>query len=198
MSWIPRTFSVFVIIAVVVHCSLPAVAANGATIQGTVKTPCDPSRASDVVSVQIRRVPGGSAATAVVDSSTGAFRLSGLTEGEYELIAIGTDGEPLSPEPKKLVLVSGLNTIVLSMQPPGCGDQDADGDGVPDALDSCPDTPPGEAVGTDGCPVQGGKRPGGKRGLKDWQVTLVYLGAIGAIVLALDAIDEEEASPFRQ
>lgn len=31
--------------------------------------------------------------------------------------------------------------------------RDADGDGVPDALDRCPDTQPGVAVGSDGCPL---------------------------------------------
>ncbi|MFA5941739.1 MAG: OmpA family protein [Sinimarinibacterium sp.] len=31
--------------------------------------------------------------------------------------------------------------------------RDADGDGVPDALDKCPDTPRGTAVGADGCPL---------------------------------------------
>ena len=31
---------------------------------------------------------------------------------------------------------------------------DADGDGVPDALDRCPTTPPGQRVGPDGCPIR--------------------------------------------
>ena len=35
----------------------------------------------------------------------------------------------------------------------GADPYDADGDGVPDALDKCPDTPPGVAVYSDGCPT---------------------------------------------
>ena len=102
----------------------------------------------------------------------------------------------LGPDPKRRLLSSGVNTVVLSMQPPGCGEQDLDRDGVPDAVDSCPMSPPGTAVGADGCPLQGEEPPGNKRGLKDWHITLIYLGVVGVIVLALDGDDEEPASPF--
>lgn len=34
-----------------------------------------------------------------------------------------------------------------------CGDTDSDGDGVPDELDQCPDTPAGVAVDSRGCPI---------------------------------------------
>src|SRR3546814_15412120 len=35
----------------------------------------------------------------------------------------------------------------------GCPSADADGDGIPDALDKCPATPAGVSVGADGCPL---------------------------------------------
>ena len=194
MYWIPRTTAVLTMIAMVFHYSLPTLAAT-ATIEGTVEVPCDPSRVSEVAVVQIRPVSGGSAATVAVDSSTGTFLIEDLTEGEYELIAIDADGQPLSPEPKRLTLLEGSNPVLLSMQPPGCGEQDSDRDGVSDAVDSCPNTPPGTAVGVDGCPSQGKKKPGGKGGLKDWHITLIYFGVVGAVIVALDD-DEDPASPF--
>jgi hypothetical protein len=183
-------------IAVVFHCSLSTSAATGATIEGIVEIPCDPSRVSEVASVQIRPVSGGSATAVTVDSSTGKFVVPELTEGEYELIAIDADGKPLSPEPKRLLLSNGLNTVILSMQPPGCDERDSDRDGVSDAMDSCPNSPPGTAVGTDGCPLQGKQNSGQKGGLKDWHLTLIYFGVVGAIVIALDDDDEDPASPF--
>jgi hypothetical protein len=183
-------------IAVVFHCSLTTLAVEEATIEGTVQVPCDPSRVSDIALVQIWTVSGELAATVEVDSSTGMFRGAGLTEGEYEVIAIGADGEPLSPKPMSLLLRAGPNTVVLSMQPPGCGEQDSDFDGVPDAMDSCPSSPPGTAVGTDGCSSEGERKPGKKDGLKAWQLTLIYVGVVGVIILALYDDDEERASPF--
>ncbi|AJE02261.1 outer membrane beta-barrel domain-containing protein [Geobacter pickeringii] len=48
--------------------------------------------------------------------------------------------EPPKPEPVKLV------------PPPPAPPLDSDGDGVPDTLDKCPDTPKGVAVDKDGCP----------------------------------------------
>ena len=195
MYWIPRMTAVVTMSVVVFHCSLPTLAATGATIEGTVKIPCDPSRVSEVASVQMRPLSGGSAATVAVDASTGTFLGSGLTEGEYELIAIGADGKPMSPEPKRLLLHNGSNMVVLSMQPPGCGEQDSDRDGVSDAMDSCPDSPPGTAVGTDGCPLQGKNKHGEKRVLKDWHLTLIYFGVVGAVILAVND-DDDPASPF--
>ena len=163
MYRISRMSAVVTMIAVVFHCSLPTLAAPEATIEGTVEVPCDPSRIGEVASVQIRPVSGGSTTTVAVDSSTGAFVSPGLAEGEYELIAIGADGKRLSPEPKRLSVHDGLNSVVLSMQPSGCGEQE--------------------------------KTPGAKGGLKQWQVTLIYLGVIGAVVFALND-DEDPASPF--
>lgn len=168
MCWIPRTIAVVTVIALVFHGSLPTLAANGATIEGTVKILCDPARLSEVASVQIRPVSGGPATTIAVDSSTGAFLSPGLTEGEYELIVIGTDGNPMSPEPERFLLRGGVNTVVLSVQPPGCGEQDAD-------------------------PLQGEKKPGKKRSLKDWHLTLIYAGVVAAVVLAVSD-DEDPAT----
>ena len=34
-----------------------------------------------------------------------------------------------------------------------CADMDDDGDGVNNCVDKCPDSPAGQAVGPDGCPV---------------------------------------------
>ncbi len=196
MYWISRTTAVVTMVAVVFHCSLSTLAVTEATIEGTVAVPCDPSRVSEIASVQIRPVSGEPAATVDVDSSTGKFHSAGLTEGEYEVIAIGADGKPLSPKPMSLLLRAGSNTVVLSMQPPGCGEPDSDLDGVPDTVDSCPDTPSGTTVGTDGCPSQDGKKSGKKDGLKDWHLTLIYVGVVGAIIFALDDDDRErQGSP---
>jgi hypothetical protein len=171
MYRISRTTAVATIVAVVFHGSLSTLAAPEATIKGTVEVPCDPSRVSEVAVVYIRPVSGGAVATVVVDSTTGKFHGAGFTEGEYEFIVIGTDGKPLSPEPTKLVLQEGLNAVVLSMQPPGCGEQEAD---------------PGQSATT----------PREKDGLKDWQLTLIYVGVVGGVILALSDDDEEPASPF--
>jgi hypothetical protein len=171
MRLIVRATAVATMIAMTFHGSLPALAST-ATLQGTVETPCDPSRVGDVVAVQMRPVSGGSVATAVVDPSTGKFVIADLTAGEYELLAIGADGQPLSPETKRLTLVDGPNPVVLSLQPPGCGEQVSDGDG--------------------------GKKAGGGAALETWQLTLIYVGVVGAVILALDALDDDEdpASPF--
>jgi hypothetical protein len=193
MYGVSRTIAVMTTVAVVFSGSLPTLAAAEATIEGTVKVPCDPSRVSDIALVHLRPVAGGTTKTVLVDSSTGEFSESGLTEGEYEVVAIGGDGKPLSPEPMSLQLVAGTNTVVLSMQPPGCGEQDSDLDGVPDAADACPDTPTGTAVGTDGCPSTGGKKPGPK----PWKLSLIYAGVVAGLILVLyDDDDEEQASPF--
>lgn len=117
-----RTTAVATTIAVMVHCLLPAWAATEATIEGTLKMPCDPSRVSEVASVQVRPVSEGSPATVPVDPTTGEFRIPGLTEGEYDLVVIGSDGMPLSPEPERLVLRAGVNKVVFSLEPPGCGE----------------------------------------------------------------------------
>ena len=193
MHWASRTTAVVTMVAVVFQFSLsPLAATEEARIEGTVTVPCDPSRVSGIASLVIRPVSGEPPAIAEVDPSTGEFRIAGMTEGEYEVIAIGADGTPLSPNPMSLLLIAGLNTVVLSMQPPGCGGQDSDLDGVPDTSDSCPDSPPGTAVGTDGCAGEGKK----KDGLKAWQLTLIYVGVVGAVILALYNDDEEQASPF--
>ena len=198
MYWISRTVSIVTVVALVFYCSFPALAVTETTIEGTVKIPCDPSRVSDVAAVQICAVSEGSIETVIVDPSTGAFRVSNLTEGEYKLVVIGIDGKPLSPEPMTSLIREGLNTIVLTMQPPGCGEPDSDLDGVPDTVDACPDTPSGTAVGADGCPSPDGEQSGKKAGPKDWHLTLIYVGVVAAVILALDDDDvERPASPFQ-
>jgi len=55
----------------------------------------------------------------------------------------------LGPEPVK--------AVEPAPPPPApavtCADKDSDGDGVNDCNDKCPNTPPGQTVGPDGCPV---------------------------------------------
>jgi hypothetical protein len=161
MYRILRTTAVVTMIAVVFQCFLPALAATGPTLEGIVQIPCDPSRVSEVASVRMQPVSGETAATVAVDPSTGAFLSPELTEGEYELTAIGADGNPLAFEPTKVLLASGANKVVLSLEPPGCGEN-------PDA----------------------------KNGLKDWHLTLIYVGVVAAIILALDD-DESPGSPVQ-
>ncbi|MBS0456967.1 MAG: OmpA family protein [Proteobacteria bacterium] len=54
----------------------------------------------------------------------------------------------LGPEPVKAVEPAPAPAPVVT-----CADKDSDGDGVNDCNDKCPNTPPGTAVGPDGCPV---------------------------------------------
>ena len=201
MYRVPCT-SVAVMLAVVLYSLAPVLAATAAAIEGTVTIRCDPSKIGEVASVQIWPVAGGATTTVPVDSTTGAFRVAEIAEGQYELVAMGVDGDPLSPEAKRFVLTTGLNKVFLSIRPPGCEEQDADGDGVADAADSCPDTPPGTAVGTDGCPTQGGKKARKRDPIPDWQVTLMYFGVVGVVAVVLDSDsdsddDEAPASPMQ-
>lgn len=162
MNRIADTTAVVAMIVLIFHGFVPTAAQTEATIEGVVETPCDPSRRTEIASVRIRPVSGGSATTVAVDPSTGAFRSSALTASEHELTAIGVDGKPLSVEPTRLPLSEGPNRVLLSLQPPECGEQE---------------------------------EGGGKTGLKNWQLTLIYFGAIGAVILVVSD-DEEPASPF--
>jgi hypothetical protein len=168
MNRISRTIAVVAMVAVLFHGSVSTLAAE-TTIDGIVEVPCDPSRVSEVAFVLVRPVSGESVTTVIVDSSTGRFRESGFTPGDYDFVVIGMDGKPLVPEPTKLEVVEGLNAVVLTMQPPGCGEQ-----------------------GSVGAP--GEEKPGEKKSLKDWQLSLIYVGVVGAIILALYDDDDEPAS----
>jgi hypothetical protein len=178
MHRVLRATALVTVIAMVAQLSVPALAANEVTVEGTVQIPCDPSLVSEVALIQLRPVSGGTGRTVPVDSSTGKFDIPDLTEGEYELIAIGVDGQPLSPEAKKLTLGAGSNQVVLSFDPPGCGEPVAEGDEAPDA--------------------EGKKKPRRKSGLKDWHLTLMYFGVVTAAALILydDDDDEDQASPM--
>jgi hypothetical protein len=198
MNRTPRIAATATMVALVLHGFVPGWASTGASIEGSVQIPCDPSRVAQVAVVQIRPVAGGAVTTLTVDSSTGEFATAEVPEGEYDVFAIGTDGQPLSREPKRLVLASGPNKVFLTFQPPGCGEPDSDYDGVPDAADACPDSPRGAEVGTDGCPTPGKKGSGRKSGLEDWQMSLIYFGVVGVIAVAVandDDDDEDPASP---
>lgn len=170
-----RTTALATTIAVLFQLAVPALAAN-ATLEGTVELPCDPARVGEVAVIQLRPASGGPGRTADVDSSTGKFVIPDLTEGEYTLFAIGVDGQSMSPEPKKLTLAAGSNQIVLSFEPPGCGER-------AEAQD-----------------IEGKKKARGKSGLKDWHLTVMYFGVVTAIALVVynddDDDDEDSASPM--
>lgn len=161
-----RMTTVVTLIAVAAYGLLPALAAGEVSVRGTVEIPCDPSRLGEVVSVSIRLVPDGTPVTVPVDPETGVFGAKRLTPGEYELFALDADGQPLSPEPLRLGLAEGVNAVKLELSPPGCEEQAQD-----------------EPL----------KKRRNKR-LEDWQITLIYFGAIGALAIALD--DEDSASPM--
>lgn len=175
MSGTRRTTATLALLGLLIQGLLPAMAAEPATLEGTVQIPCDPSKVADIASVYLRARSGGAITTLPVDPETGAFRGTELTEGEYEVFTLGIDGLPMTPEPKPLALVAGPNQIVVSIEPPGCGEQAADPDGDP--------------------AKKAGKN---KKGLEDWKITAIYAGVIGAIVLAVDTDTDEEppASPF--
>ncbi|MBT8403563.1 MAG: hypothetical protein KJP18_06880 [Gemmatimonadetes bacterium] len=130
-----RATAVLATIALVFQLSLPAWGAPGTTLEGTVRIPCDPSRLGEVASVLIRPASGGADVISAVDPATGGFSGADMTAGVYELVVIGTDGVPLSPEPTNLAIVEGPNEVVLNLQPPGCGEQgseSAQGKGLKD------------------------------------------------------------------
>ncbi len=54
----------------------------------------------------------------------------------------------LGPEPMKAVEPAPMPAPVAT-----CADKDSDGDGVNDCNDKCPNSPAGQTVGPDGCPV---------------------------------------------
>lgn len=168
-----RAAAALAVLAMVFQGLLPALAAESATVKGTVQIPCDPSMVAEVISIYVKPESGGSVTMIPVDPSTGEFLGTELVEGTYELLPLGADGQPLVPEPKQLVLAAGDNEIVVSIEPPGCGEQAAD--------------PAGE---------QDTKLPKTKKGLKDWQLSLIYVGVVIAIVLAVDTnADDEPVSP---
>jgi hypothetical protein len=171
MNRIARSIALVTAIAVTVPGFLSTLAAAGASLDGIVQIPCDPSRLSEVAAVRLQPVAGGSATTVVVDPATGKFVAEDLAEGEYKLVAVGLEGDPMGTG--SLSVTAGDNTIILTLEPPGCVASDA-------AVEGAADTP----------------AAGGKAGLKDWQLTLIYVGAVGAVILALSDDDEEPASPF--
>jgi hypothetical protein len=169
-----RTIALVTVIVMALS-GLPATwAETGATLEGFVRIPCDPSRLSEVAAVRVQPASGGSATTVDVDPSTGRFVAQGLTEGTYELIALDAEGQPLNQKSTTLVLETGPNPVVLNLEPAGCGQASPQGDGT-----------------------SGAGAAGGQRSLKDWQLTLIYFGVVGVVILALsDDEDEEPASPF--
>jgi OmpA-OmpF porin, OOP family len=111
---------------------------------------------------------GGGAHFSSIDflgQSTGAYgpyatvgflqRLGHLTmlsvEGRYQIDNVQDKGPIPESEYYTWQLLAGLR-IALGDRPYD-PTLDADGDGVPDHLDKCPNTPPGVQVGPDGCPL---------------------------------------------
>jgi OmpA-OmpF porin, OOP family len=111
---------------------------------------------------------GGGAHFSSVDflgQSTGAYgpyatvgflqRLGHLTmlsvEGRYQVDSLQDQGPIPESDYYTWQILAGLR-IALGERPYD-PTLDADGDGVPDHLDKCPNTPPGVQVGPDGCPL---------------------------------------------
>ncbi|MEC9362463.1 MAG: OmpA family protein [Sinimarinibacterium flocculans] len=84
-------------------------------------------------------------------------RLGGLTmlsvEGRYQVDSISEDGVLPDSDYYTWQILAGLR-IALGERPYD-PTLDADRDGVPDARDRCPNTPPGVQVDADGCPLDG-------------------------------------------
>jgi hypothetical protein len=170
-----RTIALLIVIVLVLPGLPTTRAETGATLEGFVRIPCDPSRLSEVVAVRVQPRSGDSATTLPVDPSTGRFVGQGLSEGEYELVALDSEGQPLNQKSTTLLLESGPNAVVLTLEPAGCG----------------------EPASQQGSGASGAGTSGAKRSLKDWQLTLIYFGVVGAVILALNYDeDEEPASPF--
>lgn len=165
-----RTNALVTALAVLLQGSIASFAADGATLEGRVEVPCDPSRVSEVAAVRIRPAEGGAPITVPVYGESGDFLGAGMSAGEYVLDAIDADGNALTPEPKRLVLQEGANQVVLSFEPPGCDE-------------TAGDAKPGPPQGRRG-------------GFPEWKLSLIYVGAVGALALALDDRGDEPISPF--
>lgn len=182
MHWIPRKTAIVIMIAVGFQAPVSAMAATGATIEGTIEIPCDPSRVKEVASIRITPVSGGESVTVPADPSTGVFVAPGLSEGAYDLQALGTEGLSLSPGPTRVLARSGLNTLLVSMRPPGCGGLDTDRNGVLNAG------------------AGGSRQAGNTVGLKMWQNMLIVAGFLAVAVVAHENRDDADGvvvSPFQ-
>src|SRR5207245_568276 len=71
---------------------------------------------------------------------------------------------------------STSSTTTSTTEPPRPAGGDSDGDGIPDGVDRCPGTPPGELVDATGCSVCPCDGLGGTR----WQSRANYLGCVRA------------------
>jgi len=86
----------------------------------------------------------------------------------YRGIDLDNDKYPLNSNPTEVVTKLGLvipfgEPIIKPEEPkaaPVVKSPDADGDGIPDDKDRCPDTPKGVKVDAEGCPIEvGGEQP---------------------------------------
>ena len=80
-------------------------------------------------------------------------RLSFTLLGRYQVDDVGDSGPVIDQTYYTWQVLAGLRIALGSK--PSDRFRDADGDGVPDGLDKCPDTPSGVQVDARGCPLDG-------------------------------------------
>ncbi len=125
----------------------PGVLPQTGTIEGTVRD-----------SVTFAPIPGAKvSAGGIIDAFTdpnGEYFLNDVPAG---LAAVTASKPGYEPQTLTVDLISGetatLDFLLVESEEEPCEYPDADGDGVIDPWDKCPDTPPNSAVFSDGCPA---------------------------------------------
>lgn len=91
----------------------------------------------------------------------GSVADSGATSADPEIMEVpaGSGMQSYRIRVVPFAVAGGTATVKITLVSPPPPPPDADGDGVTDANDMCPGTPPGSAVGSDGCVIQGPPSP---------------------------------------